>query len=276
MSLPPHAAELDRRLEFTVRAARRAGEILMEGYGRSHQVQWKGDVNLLTEYDLRAEELLVRSIGQDFPGEAILAEEGGQTGSGEARWVVDPLDGTTNFAHGLPLFSISIAWCLGQEPWMGVVYDPTRGEVFRATRGGGARLGERRLSVSTTADLDQALLVTGFPYDIRTNPENNLDHYAAFAVRSRGVRRLGSAALDLAYVAAGRFDGYWEMRLSPWDWSAGVLLVLEAGGRISRVDGAPDIFRLPTSVVASNGRLHEAMLAVLGAAVDRWRPLRAG
>jgi myo-inositol-1(or 4)-monophosphatase len=250
-------------VDFVTGLAGRAGEILREGYGRSHEVHWKGEVDLVTEYDLRSEELLVGALQEAFPGEAILAEEGGASGSGEARWVVDPLDGTTNYAHGLPLFSISIAWCLGDEAWLGVVLDPIRGELFRATRGGGAFLGERRLAVSAASGLDQALLVTGFPYDIRTNPENNLDHYARFALRSRGVRRLGSAALDLAYVASGRFDGYWELRLSPWDWAAGVLLVREAGGRVTRADGQPDIFRRPTSLLATNGRLHEAMLEVL-------------
>ncbi|MGH2626407.1 MAG: inositol monophosphatase family protein, partial [Anaerolineales bacterium] len=191
------------------------------------------------------------------------------------RWLIDPLVGTTNFAHALPFFSVSIAWARDDEPLVAVVYDPVRHELFHAVRGGGAWLGPpktggdpaapsgRRLRVSEEAELGDSLLVTGFPYDIRTNPENNLAHYNAFALRSQGVRRLGSAALDLAYLADGRFDGYWELRLSPWDWAAGVLLVREAGGRVTRIDGTTDLLRPPPSLLATNRKIHEAMLEVL-------------
>lgn len=277
---PVAPEELQARLTFAVRAAYEAGEILRQGYGTSLQVGRKGEVDLVTEYDLRSEKALVELIQREFPGESILAEEAGLSGppnapAEEGRWLVDPLDGATNFAHGLPLFSVSIAWARDDEPLVGVVYDPVRHELFHAARGAGAWLGPpksaggptpqtpRPLRVSQEAELGDSLLVTGFPYDIRTHPENNLDHYAAFALRSQGVRRLGSAALDLAYLASGRFDGYWELRLSPWDWAAGVLLVREAGGTVTRVDGGPDLFRPPTSLLATNGKIHEAMLEVL-------------
>ncbi|HEX9680467.1 MAG TPA: inositol monophosphatase family protein [Anaerolineales bacterium] len=272
--------ELQARLIFAVRAAYQAGEILRQGYGTSLQVGRKGEVDLVTEYDLQSEKALVELVQREFPGETILAEEGSPTSppssSGDqARWLIDPLDGTTNFAHGLPFFSVSIAWARDGEPLVGVVYDPLRHELFHAVRGGGAWLGPpkaagdppaqkpRRLHVSEETKLGDSLLVTGFPYDIRTNPENNLNHYAAFALRSRAVRRLGSAALDLSYLASGRFDGYWELRLSPWDWAAGVLLVREAGGTVTRADGGPDLWNRPTSLLATNGRIHEAMLEVL-------------
>jgi myo-inositol-1(or 4)-monophosphatase len=177
--------------------------------------------------------------------------------------VIDPLDGTTNFARGVPFFCVSIACVQDRQPVLGVVFDPMRDELFTASKSEGAALNGRALNVSQTGSLDKSLLVTGFPYDIRTNPENNLSQYALFAVRSLGVRRLGSAALDLAYVAAGRFDGFWEYRLSPWDFAAGMLIVLEAGGRVTRIDGGPDVFREPTSILATNGRIHESMLGSL-------------
>jgi myo-inositol-1(or 4)-monophosphatase len=265
------AEDLSSRLAFAIRAAYEAGEILRQGYGHVRDIGLKGEIDLVTEYDLRSEKTLVAAVEQNYPGESILAEESGWSGASEAagRWLIDPLDGTTNFAHGLPLFCVSIAWARGDDPWVGVVYDPVRHELFHAVRGGGSWLGPpgqnpRRLQVSTETDLGRSLLVTGFPYDIRTNPDNNLDHFAAFALRARGVRRLGSAALDLAYVAAGRFDGYWELRLNPWDWAAGVLLVREAGGLVTRADGGEDLFRPPTSLVAANGELHSAILEGLG------------
>ncbi|MEX0788674.1 MAG: inositol monophosphatase family protein [Anaerolineales bacterium] len=263
--------DLAGRLAFAIRAAYEAGEILRQGYGHARDIGLKGEIDLVTEYDLRSEKTLVAAVEKSYPGESILAEESGWSGAAEAtgRWLIDPLDGTTNFAHGLPLFCVSIAWALGEDTWVGVVYDPVRHELFHAVHGGGAWLGPpgqdpRRLHVTAESDLGLSLLVTGFPYDIRTNPDNNLDHFAAFALQARGVRRLGSAALDLSYVAAGRFDGYWELRLNPWDWAAGVLLVREAGGVVTRVDGGEDLFRPPTSLVAANRELHTAMLKRLG------------
>ena len=255
--------DLDTRLAFACALAQRAGALLRQGFGHVQEVGHKGAIDLITQCDLDSEKLIMAAVAEAYPEDAMLAEEQGTSGEGEAQWLIDPLDGTTNFAHGLPIFAVSIAWAVGLRPMLGVVYDPMRGELFHALRGAGAWLNGRRLAVSKQGSLADSLLVTGFPYDIRTHPENNLDHFAAFALRSRGVRRLGVASLDLAYVAAGRFDGYWEMRLWPWDWAAGMLLVEEAGGSVSRLDGSPDVFAQPTSILASNGSIHEAMVAVL-------------
>ncbi len=261
MTPPPPG--LSQRLSRAIDLARQAGELLRAGLGSVDVVGHKGAIDLVTEFDLRSERLLVNGLRGSFPEDPILAEEGGGA-AGTNRWFVDPLDGTTNFARGLPHFSVSIAYAEEGAVRLGVVYDPMRDELFEAQEGAGARLNGRTLRVSSTADLADGLLATGFPYDIRTQPETNLDHFARFALRSLGVRRLGSAALDLAYVACGRFDGYWELRLSPWDWAAGLLLVREAGGRVTRIDGGSDVFRPPTSIVASNGRIHGAMLEELG------------
>jgi myo-inositol-1(or 4)-monophosphatase len=260
----PKSEELNSRLEFARKQARRAGALLREGFGKVQEIDHKGAIDLITQYDLDSERLLVEAVHGTFPDDSILAEEEGELGESKARWLIDPLDGTTNFAHGLPIFTVSIAWGYGLRPLIGVVYDPMRDEMFHAMQEGGAWLNGRQLKVSAEANLADSLLVTGFPYDIRTNPENNLEHYVTFATRTRGVRRLGAASLDMAYVAAGRFDGYWEMRLWPWDWAAGMLLVREAGGRISRTDGAPDVFAQPTSMLATNGLIHDAMVELLG------------
>jgi myo-inositol-1(or 4)-monophosphatase len=265
------------RLAFAAALARQAGDLLRPGSGRTIEAEHKGAVDLVTEYDLRAERLLTQKIRETYPGDSILAEEGGASGSGELTWVIDPLDGTTNFARGVPLYCVSIACVRDGEPILGVVYDPTRDELYTASAGSGAALNGRPLQVSATPSLEESLLVTGFPYDIRTNPDNNLRQYALFAVLSLGVRRLGSAALDLAYVAAGRFDGFWEFRLSPWDFAAGALLVREAGGIVTRADGGPDVFLKPTSILATNGRIHKAMLenlrrAEIGASAELSQP----
>lgn len=252
------------RFEFAKELAQRAGVILRQGYGRVQQVEHKGSIDLVTEFDLRSEAMIVAAIEEHFPQDSIHAEESGERGDGRQRWIIDPLDGTTNFAHAIPHFCISIAWAEEQKPTFGIIYEPLRDELFAAYEGLGAWLNDTAIAVSPTAQLSESLLVTGFPYDVQTNPVNNLDAYAAFALRTRGVRRLGSAALDLAYVACGRFDGYWERRLWPWDWAAGMLLVEQAGGTISRVEGDAEIFAVPTSLLASNGRIHQAMVELLG------------
>ncbi len=251
------------RLELALDLARRAGALLRDGYGRVESVRYKGPIDPVTEYDLRSESLIREAIHTAFPDDSILGEEGGASGSGPGRWTVDPLDGTVNFAHDIPIFAVSIAYGEGDRPRLGVIYDPMRDEIFHAAAGDGAWLNGMRMRVSTVEDLDRSLLVTGFPYGIRSTPNNNLGHYAAFAMRSLGVRRLGSACLDLAYVAAGRFDGYWEFAVEAWDIAAGMLLVEEAGGRVTRADGQPYPLQPPTSIVAANSRLHTAMLALL-------------
>jgi myo-inositol-1(or 4)-monophosphatase len=255
---------MEERLAFVKHIAAKAGEILIEGYAKQLHPELKGEIDLVTEYDLRSEKLLIESVRQNFPNEAILAEEGGSSGKGETCWIIDPLDGTTNFTHGIPIFTISIAWGIDMQPQLGVVYDPIRNEMFHAVKEGGAWLNDHPIQVSGQDELNSSLLVTGFSYDIRENPDNNLNHFFDLSLRSRGVRRLGSAALDLAYIAAGRFDGYWELRLWPWDWAAGALLVREAGGLVTRAEGSGDIFEEPRSILATNGHIHQQMLEVLG------------
>lgn len=251
------------RLDFALDLAQRAGELLRDGYGRVRDVRYKGPIDPVTEFDLRSEALIREAIQRAFPGDSVLGEENGSSGTGDGCWVVDPLDGTVNFAHAVPIFAVTLAYMQDGQPILGVTCDPMRGEMFHASVGGGAWLNGQRLHVSVCEQLDRALLVTGFPYGIRSTPNNNLGHYAAFAMQSLGVRRLGSAALDLAYVAAGRFDGYWEFAIEAWDVAAGMLMVQEAGGLVTRANGQPDPLRSPASIVASNPRLHPALLAVL-------------
>lgn len=222
-------------------------------------VEFKGAVDLVTRLDLEAQERLVAGLGSAFPGECILAEEGAGTLAQAGRgWLVDPLDGTTNFVHGQPQFAVSVARTTAGETDFGMTVAPYLREVFWGACGHGAWLGERRLRVSERSDLGESLLATGFPYDVRTNPHNNLREWSHLATRCRGLRRAGAATLDLAYVAAGRFDGFWEFRLKPWDLAAGTLLVQEAGGCVSDPDGHDD-FLWRGDVVATNGRLHAAL-----------------
>jgi myo-inositol-1(or 4)-monophosphatase len=249
-----------------IEVARRAGAYLRAHRHAVGTVDRKTSaVNLVTEIDRGAEALIVGVLRQRFPDHGILGEEGGEiAGAGRYRWIVDPLDGTTNFVHGLPIYAVSIALVDSGRPILGVVYDPSLDECFVAERAGGATLGDTSLRVSATAVLDDGLLATGFPYDIREADATNLAEYAAFARRSRMVRAVGSAALCLAWVAAGRLDGYWELRLGPWDLAAGALVVEEAGGRVTSVDGRPVDLANP-SVVASNAALHAEMVDVLRA-----------
>jgi myo-inositol-1(or 4)-monophosphatase len=247
-----------------VETARAAGDLLRSELSGERRIAFKGSpTNLVTEMDARAESLITGELLREFPGDAILAEESGtRPGTTGRRWIVDPLDGTTNYAHGLPLFAVSIALEVEGEIRVGVVYDPTRDELFVAERGRGAFVNDERLHVSITPTLDESLLATGFPYNARETADNNLAEFAAFSLRARGVRRLGSAVLYLAYIAAGRMDGYWELRLGAWDVAAGALLVTEAGGRVTNLAGGAVDLAAP-SLVATNGRIHDAMLAVL-------------
>lgn len=242
--------------------ALQAGQILSQGYETALEIRFKGEIDLVTEVDQRSEAAILAEIQRRFPGHQILAEESGaQAGSAEHLWVVDPLDGTVNYAHGVPVFSVSIAYAFQGQLRLGVVFDPLRGELFRAQAGRGAWLGSRPLRVSNAAELGRSLLVTGFPYDIRTTAHNNLNTYARLALQSQGVRRLGSAALDLCYVAAGRFDGYWERSLRPWDLAAGGLIAREAGAIVTCLDGSPDLLSEPLSVIAANPILYPLLLA---------------
>jgi len=229
------------------------------------RVDKKGAIDLVTEVDLECERMCRAAIAERFPGHDILAEEFGAAAAApnpsRYRWIFDPLDGTTNYAHGLPIFCSSLALEIDGRVEVGAVYDPTRRELFTAERGGGARLNGAPLQVSSTGRLIDAMLVTGFPYRVHQQAEDLVGLFGAFLSRARAVRRLGSAALDLCYVACGRFDGFWEQELKPWDVAAGALLLEEAGGRITGIDGSPFA---PASghLVASNGRLHDQMLAV--------------
>jgi myo-inositol-1(or 4)-monophosphatase len=250
-------------LELAIRAAREAGELLRASLGRDIEVRKKGPIDLVTDVDVASERLIKGLIATYYPRHAVLGEETGVSGAdSEYLWIVDPLDGTTNYAHGYPCFCVSIGVERRGEMVLGVVYDPTRDELFVAERGAGATLNNRRIRVSDTAPLGQSLLVTGFPYNISLREFTNLEHFRNFCVHAQAVRRDGSAALDLCYVACGRFDGFWELALSPWDTAAGTLIVAEAGGRVTAFEGRPFDVRRP-EVVASNGLVHDEMLAVL-------------
>lgn len=239
--------------------------MLREAYHQPRDVRYKGDVNLVTQADEDAERLILAKLREAFPEHGILAEESGETdGASRYTWVVDPLDGTTNFAHGFPVFAVSMA-LRGPDgqPLLGVVVDPLSGECFAASRGGGATLNGAPIHVTGEQELNRALLATGFPYDRHTAPDNNTAAFARFIRRAQGVRRAGAAALDLAYVACGRLDAFWEQSLHPWDVAAGILLVREAGGVVTNYVGGEEGLSEGTNVVASNGHLHEAMMAVL-------------
>jgi myo-inositol-1(or 4)-monophosphatase len=250
----------DDYLKVAVEIAREAGAILCEEFARPPQISYKGDVDLVTQADKRSEAAIVRRLTQYFPEHAIAAEEGTgheSASASEFRWHIDPLDGTTNFAHGYPCFCVSIALAQRDAVIAGVVFNPFYNELFAAARGDGATLNGRKIHVSEVATLSTSLLCTGFPVHKRhANP--NIHYYWDFTLRSHGVRRDGSAALDLACVAAGRFDGFWEFGLQKWDTAAGVLLVEEAGGKVSDFSGQPYRLGGPT-ILASNGAIHEEM-----------------
>ncbi|MEX1248712.1 MAG: inositol monophosphatase family protein [Anaerolineales bacterium] len=252
------------KLGDIIEIARNAGAILRDGFGKQHQIEFKGEIDLVTEVDHQSEDYILSEIARRFPGHRIFSEEsGGRDGSAEDVWYVDPLDGTLNYSHGLPLFCVSIAYAHASELAVASVYDPIAEEMFTAERGRGAQLNGATIQASTVANLKSSLLVTGFPYDAWTNPINNFAEFRRFSMRSQGVRRLGSAALDLCYVAAGRLDGFWEIRLNAWDVAAGALIAKEAGARVTDVRGGPDFITKPQSVVAANPALHTKMLEVL-------------
>lgn len=249
-------------IQNLIEVARLAGAVLREGYGKAQSIEEKGRASDLVTATDKASEVVVRQyLARHFPTHAILGEEEGLSGAADAEWtwIVDPLDGTTSFAHGLPFFSTCIALRHRGEIVAGAVYEPLRDEMFVAEKGAGATLNGSPMRVSATSDLSRALLATGFPYRISENPNKTLEVFAAVVPHARGIRRMGSAGLDLAYVACGRMDGYWETLLQPWDCAAGVLLVREAGGRVTDFGGRPhDILGLET--LATNGAVHEVLM----------------
>ncbi|MBI3182556.1 MAG: inositol monophosphatase [Myxococcales bacterium] len=247
-------------MEVAIEAARRGGEVLMARRGAARTVELKGGIDLVTDADRASEAAVLELLRSRFPGHAVLAEESGLTEAGRThRWIVDPLDGTTNYSHRVPHFCVSVAVEGPEGLLAGAILDPVRGELFAAGKGLGATLNGSPMRASQVGSLEGALLSTGFPYDIHERPEAPLGLFNRFIRRAQGVRRMGSAALDLAYVACGRFDGFFEFGLRPWDIAAGALLVSEAGGRVTRIDGRP-LELSNGDVLAANGPLAEALL----------------
>ncbi len=250
-------------LKIAEKAAREAGRLLSELRSTDREIKKKGAVNLVTDADRKSEQLIREIIESNFPDHSFIAEEGTETsGDSEYLWLVDPLDGTTNYAHGLPVYCVSMGLLKGNEIIAGCIYNPNLDECFTAEAGKGAFLNGKPIHVSETGNLDDSLLATGFPYDIRETDDDNLKEFTAFYKRARAVRRAGAAALDLAYVACGRFDGFWEFKLAPWDIAAGILLVEEAGGKATSYSGNKyDIYK--GELVATNGLIHGAMVGTL-------------
>jgi myo-inositol-1(or 4)-monophosphatase len=252
-------------LALAERLARAAGHVQRDRYESEIEIHTKSaSIDLVTEVDRECEALIVHALAAERPDDAVLAEEGSgfDRAGARFRWVIDPLDGTVNYAHGYPRFCVSIGVERDGNPYAGVVYDPLLDELYSAVRGHGARRNGAPIHVSTETRLDRAMLATGFAYDVQTSDADNVDHFGRFVKRARAVRRDGSAALDLCYVASGRLDGYWELKLHPWDVAAGRVILEEAGGRFSDLDGHPT----PNSgqqVVSSNSHLHTQMLALL-------------
>lgn len=258
---------MDEFLELAVDVATSAGKLLREGIDNIAWVKHKGEINLVTEMDIKSEELIKENILRAYPDHQILAEESDiPKKDATFRWIIDPLDGTMNYAHGYPIFCVSVALEIDGVVEIGAVYDPMRDELFTGKRRGGALINGKPIAVSQTDELNDALLATGFSYDIRTSEANNIDNWNAMIVRVQAVRRAGSAALDLCYTAAGRFDGFWELKLNPWDVAAGALIVREAGGKVTRMGGEPfSIYSEET--LASNGKIHCQMIEILSKGV---------
>ncbi len=256
-------------LNTAVKAARRAGTLIVRYVDQIDRIdiQEKGRNDFVSEVDHAAEDAIVSVIRHAYPGHAILAEESGSTPGDDYEWVVDPLDGTTNFLHGFPQFSVSIAIRKATQIEHAVVFDPLRNELFTASRGGGAHLDDRRIRVSRVMHMKDALIGTGFPFKALSHLDEWISMFRDILLRSSGVRRAGSAALDLAYVACGRFDGFWELGLSPWDMAAGCLLIQESGGLVSDPDGRQD-FLATGNIVAGNAHVHPELLRLIRTAVD--------
>ncbi len=249
--------------KFAKDTAVATGAILLRGLKRKRKVSFKGKVDLVTQVDLRAEKFITSGIKKTFPDHSILAEESGVSDKKSSfQWIIDPIDGTTNYAHGYPAFCVSIALAVDGQMILGAIYDPGRDELFYAHRGQGSFLNKKRIHVTGEKKMLNSLLATGFPYDIAESKIDNLENFGRMYKDSRGIRRGGSAALDLCYVACGRFDGFWELKLHPWDTAAGLVIVEEAGGKVTQIDGSKySIYK--NNIVASNSRIHKQMMNVL-------------
>lgn len=261
-------AASNRLFAFAIKIAYEAGAILKSGYNKPRAITHKGVIDLVTDTDIKSEKHICRRIQATYPDHAILAEEGGGGGAGKKnttspfRWVIDPLDGTTNFAHGYPAFCVSIALEHNSKTIIGVVFDPLRDEMFSAALSGGAKLNRKKLSVTKVRKLEKALCATGFPYNMHTSKQDNLKNFKTVAKRVQGIRRGGSAALDLCYVAAGRFEAYWELKLAPWDSAAGALIAREAGAKVTDITGAPHNIQ-QERIIAANPILHKQLLKLI-------------
>ncbi len=270
--------ELEKFLNTAIEAAKEAGKIQKERFGDVFAVEHKGEINLVTEVDYQCENIIVDIIKRDYPVHEILTEESGSIqkpsplegegrGEGKYKWIIDPLDGTTNYAHSYPCFCASVGLEINGEIAAGVVYNPMLEELFTSIKGNGAYLNGKRLKVSAIGVIGKSLLATGFPYDIKYSKENNLENFCNFAVRAQAIRRPGAAALDLCYLSAGRFDGFWELKLNPWDTAAASLMVKEAGGVITDFSGGEfSIYK--EEMLASNGLIHEEMIEILNLAIS--------
>ncbi|MBI2339684.1 MAG: inositol monophosphatase [Deltaproteobacteria bacterium] len=250
-------------LTLACEVAKESGRIQRSNLGKVRHIEYKGEINLLTEVDKACEKMVIERLQGAFPDHDIMAEEGGgKRKDSDYKWIIDPLDGTTNFAHGYPLFCTSIALEHKGEIVLGVVYEPNHDELFCAEKGGGSFLNEKRIHVSREKEIGKSLLATGFAYDIKKTSKNNLDHFKNMLMASQAVRRDGVAAIDLCYTACGRYDGFWELNLFPWDVAAGILVITEAGGKVTDFSGKPFSVYLK-EILASNGLIHEQMASVL-------------
>lgn len=253
----------DELKRVALKAVKEGGAILVKYFGKIKSIDYKGEINLVTEADQRSEEVILSIIKDSYPNHRILAEETGESGNSSSfKWIIDPLDGTTNYAHGYPCFCVSLAIEYEEEVLYGAVYDPVKDELFTAEKGKGAFINGKAIKTSSTKQLDQSLLCTGFPYDVRDDMDSNILNFRTFLMKAQAVRRDGSAALDLCHTAAGRFDGFWEQKLFPWDVAAGGLLVTEAGGKLTNFTGG-NFSIYDKEIVASNGLIHDQMVEAL-------------
>ncbi len=254
--------DFHKALKLVEKIAVLAGDYVLSNLGKVKRIEFKGERNIVTEVDRASEEKIKEYLKRHFPSFEFLGEEFGGDIKSEYYWLVDPLDGTNNFSHSFPVFCVSIALMKEKEPLAGVVYDPARGEIFSALKGGGAHLNGKKIAVSKIESIKYSLLATGFYYGFKEQADTNIEHFINFIHYAQGIRRCGAAALDLAYVASGRLDGFWELGLNPWDTAAGILLVEEAGGEVSKPDGAR-YNPFHSDIVASNGNIHQEMVRIL-------------